>query len=454
MREETQIYYYLIVFISMLYAFLRLGINKDSFIIIIIFWEGLFQYLDRLFNLENNLYNFYKIFVVLYASLITVQALFKYNSKREWNLTIIFILFSISFWVSYFLRGGEIITILSQYFYKYGMVFILFHYFKDIVNQENKREHIKQIILQVLYIQIFLSLTKLLVVLPELIKNPDFEKLEFIVGSMSAAGAGTAVVIPIVALIFYWLIKNGNFTRKDWFIVLSFLIISFASVKRQPIIFFPIFLYLLFSYVKKGISIFQSLKYVPIVLLIIYFSARLNPFFNPEYKIWGSFDVYYIIGTISEYYFGTENIEDVFNENYNLAFGRGGVFSFLFNSSKFKFNSLDELLFGKGRYQVAVGSFGRFTKHASKYGLEHTGLIGEFAALIYSIGYMGTLSLVLFAIYLIKTCGNKKLGNVLLLYFIWDFLFYYNQVVFSNQSVIIVLYIIFITIASKKLKKM
>jgi len=443
MRDSLQIYYYIIVFLSMLYAFKKVGFNKISFLIILIFWEGLFQYIDRTFELSNNLYNVYKIIVVVYATYITGNRLFELKTKRELYLNLIFLLFSIAFWISYFINGGKIITILSQYLYKYGLVFILFHYFKDLISKEKKRKYVKNVVLKVLYIQIFLSIVKFIITLPDQIRTGY--NIEAIVGSVSAGGAGLAVVLPIVGLIFYWLIKNGNFNRKDWLIAISFIMISIASMKRQPIILFPIFLYLLFSYVKKGIAFFSSLKYIPLVLFMFFIGVKLNPIFNPENKVWGSFDPIFMRNSISRYYFGTDDIDYLLRGNFATGIGRGGGVIFIFSPSKLKLKSLDEVLFGKGRYEVAVERYGRFTKFSYNYGLDQRGLIGEAAALIYSFGYLGAGLLIFFAVYLIKSCKNKRIGVVLLIYYLWDFFFYYNQVVYSNQSAIVVLCTIFMS---------
>ena len=48
----------------------------------------------------------------------------------------------------------------------------------------------------------------------------EFE-YEGLVGSMSYGGGGPAVVIPIIALIFYWVIKNGSFIKNLSFFLRS-----------------------------------------------------------------------------------------------------------------------------------------------------------------------------------------------------------------------------------------
>ncbi|MFW5886267.1 MAG: hypothetical protein ACOCUL_00785 [Bacteroidota bacterium] len=429
LNERLQLLYFAIVFLGMLFAFLKVGLRKSSILIILIFWPGLFQYLGA------EIHNIYKITVVFYALLLTGKKIFSVKNRKQQYVNLAFILFSISFWISYFLTGGGIITILSQYLYKYGLIFILYHYFKDITQNNIKRERLKNILLTVIFIQIFLSIVK--------ISFFGFG-VEPIVGSMSAGGAGTAVVIPIVALIFYWLIKSRKFTKTEWVIAVLFFTISLASGKRQPIVFFPLMLFALFFYVQKTTTLKALIIYLPIVLLIFYAGVRLSPTLTPENKAGGSFDVSYISDYALKYYFGVSDYDIIVNSGFDTGFGRGSGFIFFFQPQSLNLDSGTEILFGKGRYEVAAGVHGRFTATGrSDYGIEHSGLMGEAGAMLYSFGYAGTFFMLLLAIFIIRTSVNKKIALVLLLYYLWDFLFYYNQVIYSSQSAIIVLFIVF-----------
>ena len=111
---------------------------------------------------------------------------------------------------------------------------------------------------------------------------------------MSYGGGGPAVVIPIVALILYWLIKKGRFKIVDWIFVLLILVISLASGKRQPIIIYPAILFALFVFVSKSIRLISLLKYLLIALVVFYFGVRMTATITPEKKIWGSFDISFI----------------------------------------------------------------------------------------------------------------------------------------------------------------
>ena len=124
--------------------------------------------------------------------------------------------------------------------------------------------------------------------------------------------------------------------------------------------------------------------------------------------------------------------------------GRGAGVLLYFKPRMLTLSSDQELLFGKGLYEVAIQKYGRFTAggDVANYGIKHNGLIGAAGELIYSIGYLGTLSLFFFGASIIFTLYNKRLALVILLYFLWDFLFYYNEILFFNSSGLIILIII------------
>lgn len=439
MSDNQQLLYYIVVFFSMFYVFFRTGITKDSILIVLVFWAGFFQYLDQVAELPIGIENTYKIALVLYSFYLASGRIFRIVVKDERLVNVAFVLFSLSFWISFLLFGGNIFTILSQYLYKYGFVFILFHYFKTIIINKTKAEYVKRIIINVLFVQVFLSVLKLL-----LIGAQGTIVYEPIVGSISAGGAGSAVVIPIVGLIFFWVIKDGSFNRREWAIAISLILIAVASAKRQPVFFFPIVLYALFSYVKKGFVVRHAFVYIPLVFLLLYSGIRLNPSLNPENKVWGAFDISYVSGYIAKYYFGTDDFDYLLSDQYTFDTGRGSGFVFFFRPEMLNLNDTKEIFFGRGRYEVATAAHGRFHDAShSGYGLQLSGLIGEAAALLFSLGYAGTSLMIILALSIIRACPNKRISLILILYYFWDFVFYYNQVVYSNTSALIVLFIVF-----------
>jgi len=426
MFEPQETYFYFIVFLSLFYTFYKIGLNKLSILIVLVFWSGLFGYIG------TSLHNYYKIILVGYALALFYKKIPVVYNKHDQYVNLFFILFSVSFWTSYTLQGGGIVTILSQYLYKYGFVFILYHGFKDIVFNESKRVYLKKALIQVLLVQVALSVFKILIFGFDIERN---------VGSMEYGSGAFAVVIPIAGLFLYWVGKHGRLTQKDWIIVGSFFIIAIASGKRSPVIMFPLFSFLLLAYVSSKANPLRFFKYIPFVLVFLYFGARLTPTLNPERQVWGSFDFSHIVDYSLRYNFGTTEIDAIIQGNY-IATGRGGSLFLLSQPERLGFNDPQDFLFGHGLYHVAVAEGGRFTG-SGEYYLDHQGLVGEAIRLFYSLGLFGLLFIFLMGWVLIKTIKNKKLRYVILIYFIWDFFMYYNHFVFANASATLVVFTCF-----------
>jgi hypothetical protein len=278
-------------------------------------------------------------------------------------------------------------------------------------------------------------------------------KFEGLVGSMSFGGGGPAVVIPIMALIFYWLIRNGRFNKKDWIITALILTIAIASGKRQPIVLYPVLLFALFVFVSQSVRPSVFLKYLLIAFVIFYIGVRMTSTLTPEKAVGGRFEISYISDYIMNYYFGTTRTSDIFRDDFQGS-GRGVGILLYFKPQMLTLYSNKELLFGKGVYEVAINKYGRFTAgDRSDYGIQHRGLIGEAGSLLYSIGYVGTIFMLLLAATIIFSIKNKRLAWIIYIYFLWDFLVYYNQMFFFNSSSLIVLIIIFYANSHKIEKK-
>src|SRR5690606_38857329 len=102
-----------------------------------------------------------------------------------------------------------------------------------------------KLLLFIIMVQVVLSILKVLSI-------GGF--MESIVGSIQFVGGGTAVTLPLVTLFYVWVESNGSFNRHYWLIAASVLFIAIASMKRTPMFAFPLFVALLFLFVKKNTS--------------------------------------------------------------------------------------------------------------------------------------------------------------------------------------------------------
>jgi hypothetical protein len=285
----------------------------------------------------------------------------------------------------------------------------------------------------VLLIQSLLSIVKLILY--------GFDT-EAIVGSMAEKGAELAVVIPLVALIFFWIVKEGKFNGWDYIRMASFFMISLASGKRAPVFLFPVVI-LALNYIKQGKSLLTLAKYTPFAILILFLGMKLTPTLNPEGKIWGSFDPQHAIDYILIYNFGTSSYNEIISSNYQ-AKNRGGSLLFFLAPSDIGLNDLKHIAFGRGLYSVTSRELGRFETNFSAYVgvVEYQGLASSIIAIFFSLGYGGVLSLFLISLSILSMISRRQLYVLILCLFLWDFLLYANHMIFSAPSAFILVYLI------------
>ena len=162
MTPEIEIIYFLFAFLGMLYTFNKVGITSVSILFVLVFWEGLIDYLDTIYF--DFLLSTYKIGIVAYAVLLVWKKRNRFKNKADLAINLSFFLFTASFWITYSLYGGELLTILSQYLYKYAFIWIVYHYLKDIVYNIPKREYVKKVLMTILYVQIAIALIKIFLI--------------------------------------------------------------------------------------------------------------------------------------------------------------------------------------------------------------------------------------------------------------------------------------------------
>lgn len=263
----------------------------------------------------------------------------------------------------------------------------------------------------------------------------DFEP---IVGSMASWGGGYAVVFPLVALLFYWVIKKGNLNKNEWLIIASFIIIAVASGKRTPVFLYPLFLVALqFTRRNTYINIRTLFISIFIAVILFYFAVRLTVTLNPEGKVWGSFDIQYVTDYALTYNFGTDNPKDIANEYYQSE-GRGGALTLIFNPQKLGLYSITEILIGNGYSTEGLMS----PKHGG-WGIEHEGLIGSIIGSLNRMGYLGTLFMVAFCVMIICRTKDIRYRCIFLALYLWDLLLYANLVFFDRPTAFLMIFTIY-----------
>lgn len=425
MQEQI---YFTVVILSALFFFVHNRLNKLSFLVFLIFWGGLFNYLE---NFIPGLWNFFKIFIFLYSLAFLIDRIRERNFVDEAQLNIIYFFFALSFLITHLINGGPLITILSQFFFKYSSIFILFYIVKEIFSSVLKTEYLKKLLLSVVFIQIFLSFFKILVF---------GISTEQHVGSVEYGSGGLAVILPIVFLIFLFVIGLKKRTFRVKLFYLLPVIIALASGKRTPVFLFPIYFLFLANMSKKKFSLIKLLKIAPLVLLLFYFGVKTNKTLNPENSNWGSFNFDYVIDYAIMYNFGTSEFSNI--DDIRQTSGRGGSMFLLFEPEKLGLNSTSKILFGKGLTDAALATKGRFLGGRA-YSIKHYGLMGSATIVLYSLGFIGLILMVFLSVKIIFKTNNNKLKWIIFSFYIFELLVYGNQVMINFASGLVVLFTIF-----------
>lgn len=359
-------------------------------------------------------WNSYKIFLPIFAVYILYKRIHYIRlTKKQKKLIFIFTLFSIAFIISSFLNNDYILLFLNQYS-RYLIPFLALLFIPIYKNTHpNTDNYIENLIKKLLDFQIILSGINFLLL----------GLHENIVGSISSNGGSAATLLPVLGVLFIWQRKKRKFEKKDWFYIVGFLFIGFVSMKRAIWIITPGIIFLLMYYVPRkrlNKSIFLLLPLFP---LIFYLGLRLNPTFNKEQKVWGSFNFDYFYNYAYKYTFGEK-------ETKSIGVGRGGATFLTFNSI---FNSDQELsLFGNGllnMYGVGIDADEKHNAVMRISQLNSVTMATGFFQNYYTGGIIGVIFFLMYIFTVISLTKNKRLRIVLSLFFLWEYFLYANALI-------------------------
>jgi len=426
--ESTPLYllniYYLIVSIGAVYIYINFRKEKLIFLVILIFWQGLFNHID---NLIPNFFNAYKIIVFFYTLLLFMPKIKKNKVKHDFYINLFFILFSVSFWISCIINKTPVITSLSQYTFKYGITFLFYYGIKDIIINEKRRNSVLRLLYTIIILQIFFSIVKFSIL----------GQKESIVGSINLSGGGTAVFLPILGMFLIWLKNDGRLRRKEmWFLLLLF-VIPLVSGKRAPVILMPLYLFLLTFIFSRGLRPINNLKYITVGLLFLYIGVKTIPSLNKEASYWGSFDMGYVLDYALKYNFGTKKLDQINQQAYQ---GRGGSLFLIFDTQSLDLDNKKEQFFGKGIDIIALQKRGRFVGGGG-YNIEHQGLLSPIAMIMHALGYFGLFFMFLFGLAILNIIRNTKFKCIIISLFLYDFILYGNILLFDNSLAFLILFI-------------
>ncbi len=245
--------------------------------------------------------------------------------------------------------------------------------------------------------------------------------LEGWVGSMSGIrGGGSGTSFPLLGLMWLALKTDMNFSRKDWFLALGLLILGFAAGKRAVWIMFPVLFCILSMYVyrkslaKKIIVIFAAAP------LLFYLAVRISPTFNPDNRVWGTFDPEYAINYGLKYTAGI----DESHAGVQTGVGRLGALTWMLEQFS---QDGKNVVFGRGNEYMTYASKDDYFNATYYGGIKGRGNITGIVSTFFTLGVIGIAFYILF--FFCTFLSNKsRFNNVLFGVVLVDYLFYNAQI--------------------------
>lgn len=261
-------------------------------------------------------------------------------------------------------------------------------------------------------IQIGLSITKMVIL-------GGF--LEGWVGSMTGIrGGGSGTSFPLLGLMWLALKTDMDFSRRDWILAFGLLLLGFAAGKRAVWIMFPVLFCILSMYVYRKSLVKKAIVVLAVAPILFYLAVRISPTFNPDKKVWGTFDSEYAINYGLKYTAGI----DENHANVQTGVGRLGALAWMLD--QFSQDGKD-VMFGRGNEYMTYASKDDYSNATYYGGIQSRGNITGIVSTFFTLGVVGISFCLLF--FVCAFLANKSRFNYVLLGVVLiDYLFYNAQI--------------------------
>lgn len=258
--------------------------------------------------------------------------------------------------------------------------------------------------------------------------------LEGWVGSMTGIrGGGAGTSFPLLGLMWLALKNDMNFTRRDTLIALGLLLLGFATGKRAVWILFPVFFVILSIYVYRKEILKKILLFIAIAPFLFYLTVRISPTFNPDNKVWGTFDAEYATDYVLEYSGG---IDDNHTE-IQSGVGRLGTVTWMIEQFSKKGKNF---LTGRGNEYMTYAGIENYTNRAYYGGIVSRGSITGIVNTFFTLGLVGVIIYIVFISCMF--CSNKsRFNTILFVVVLFDYIFYNAQILNSMPLLIFAIYL-------------
>ena len=421
--------YYLVATIFMLAFLWNYRQNLFALLLILLAFSGTIAYwIPRGTQMMN-------IVTILLSTYLLVQ-------NKVWRVipNVRYLIFSFLVFSLYFVcdnllvHNDSILFVFSQYskYYLPFMSLLLFIYYarKDVIYLH----YFNKLIGMILLIQVCVSAYKFIIM-----GGHFWEGMVGTFGSVRGGGSGTS--FPLVALC--WVAINSNMdirNWKSWLFIAGLLLVGIATGKRAVILLFPILFLVLSAYVCKKKYSNRVWIVIAAAPLLFYLGVRLTPSFNPENKVWGSFDLEYMMNYTENYAMGeVEDGEE--REHYTGRVGSALTFWKIFIDTD---NYSVKTLLGEGTEKAYASSEDRksYDQYGKELGLNHRGDVTGILMLYIAIGVVGVCLFVLYYWFLFKLVRYKRLRVVLFGLVMFDFIFYNSTMIRDPFVCMLMMYVI------------
>ncbi len=410
---------YAVISLTLFYMIFKYKKSSLYLFIIFLFYPSIFIFLG------STVQNLYKVGMLLFClGLCHQRRVFKTIGPKEKWISLSFLIFTISLFISVILNSDYFTIAFSQYS-RYLIIFCLFFLLKkEILNPKYDSFQLSDLIYNLLLMQIIVSVAKFFITGVK----------ESLVGTLSHTGGAEATILPILAFIYFWFTRKGKLTRRDYLFIASFLFLGFLAGKRAVWFIMPIIIGLFIYYVPK--RKFTNTLWIGVALLplVFFLGVKLTPTLNPENIVWGKFDIDFALNYAETYSFG-----DSKKKERNVSQGRGGATVMLFRNLMRK--ELDENDFwGYGFDDMYGTNYEEFDK--KNFGVNHKGsATGVFQSYI-TMGYIGVFTTIFFALSTFANIANKRLKYVIIIIFCWEYIFYTGLIIRTPIFMFLLFYIV------------
>ncbi|WP_127342019.1 hypothetical protein [Ancylomarina longa] len=250
------------------------------------------------------------------------------------------------------------------------------------------------------------------------------------IGTLSINAGSVSTIFPLFLITILFCLYLFENKSKYLFYILCFSLFGIVGNKRAILIFIPIVLFicgLLFVKLERR-RYFQGLinKIALVCVMgvgVFYLTARTNKTLNPEHRIWGSFDLNYIVSYVDNY------TNSGSNDKYQMR-RKDGLIYFINYTLK---ENKEEMLFGDGAGKLIESKYNaREGTMKNEYGVRYGGRMALIWLLL-QVGVLGTLIYMFFYIRLFSLVLKKYKSNpVYLSFLVLTIVFFIDTIIYSN----------------------